>query len=168
MNEMIDKNILSLRPVNEDDFCILEVWLNKEYIKKWYGEPGEWLAEVRNDGGDFGWLNHYIVMYGDTPVGFCQYYNCSQAPEGFEWDNEPQGTFAVDYLIGEEIFLKKGVGSVIVQLLCQLIVSIEKPVQIIADPVAENADSIKLLERNGFILDKATGLYKLEIANSNL
>ena len=34
---MIDKNILSLRPVNEDDFCILEVWLNKEYIKKWYG-----------------------------------------------------------------------------------------------------------------------------------
>lgn len=38
-------------------------------------------------------------MYEDTPIGFCQYYDCSQTPEGFEWDNEPQGTFAIDYTL---------------------------------------------------------------------
>ena len=163
MNKIIDKNMISLRPANKDDFNVIEVWLNKEYIKKWYGEPEEWLAEIRNDSGEFGWLNHYIVMYEDMPVGFCQYYDSSQTPEGFEWDNEPQGTFAIDYLIGEEIFLKNGLGSVIIQQLCQLIRSLENPVQIIADPVPDNADSIKLLERNKFILDPITGLYKLEI-----
>ncbi len=168
MRKWIDENMFCLRPVNKDDFFILEVWLNKKYIKKWYGEPEEWLTEIRNDNGDFGWLSHYIVTYENTPVGFCQYYNCSQTPEGFEWDNEPPGTFAIDYLIGEEVFLKKGMGSMIVQQLCQLIISLEEPVQIVADSVPENTDSIKLLERNGFILDMATGLYKLEIADSSL
>jgi RimJ/RimL family protein N-acetyltransferase len=52
---------------------------------------------------------------------------------------------------------------VIVQQLCQLIRSLENPVQIVADPVPENTNSIKLLERNKFILDQTTGLYKLEI-----
>lgn len=162
MNNIFKKNMISLRSSNKYDFPILEAWLNKEYIKKWYGEPEEWMREIRNDSGEFGWLNHYIVMYEDTPIGFCQYYDCAQTPEGFEWDNEPQGTFAIDYLIGEENYLKKGLGSVIVQELCRLISKLEEPVQFVADPVPQNTDSIKLLERNGFTLDSTTGLYKLE------
>lgn len=74
-----------------------------------------------------------------------------------------QNTFAIDYLIGEEIFLKKGLGSVIIQKLCQIISSKENPTQIFAAPVPENVKSIKLLERNGFIFDPSTGLYKLKI-----
>lgn len=66
-----------------------------------------------------------------------------------------------DYLIGEESYLKKGVGSVIVQELCRLISKLEKPVQFVADPVPQNTDSIKLLERNEFTLDSTTGLYVL-------
>lgn len=163
MADFIDKNIISLRLANENDLSIITTWLNKAYIKKWYGGPEAWLAEIRNDSGDFGWLNHYIVMHDATPVGFCQYYNCSQTPAGYEWDNEPQGTFAIDYLIGEERFLKKGLGTVIVQQLCKLITSLESVVQIVADPVPENIDSTKLLEKNGFILDLTTGLYKLKL-----
>lgn len=166
MSEIVDKNMLSLRPVNKQDLPTIEVWLNKDYIKKWYGEPEEWLSEIRNDSGDFDWLNHYMVLYKDMPIGFCQYYDCSKTPEGFEWDSEPQGTFCIDYLIGEELFLKKGLGSVIIQQLCDLIRTLENPVQIIADPVPENIDSIKLLERNGFTLDSITGLYKIKTKNS--
>lgn len=81
---MIDKNMISLRSVNQDDLAIIEVWLNKDYIKKWYGNPEEWITEIKNDSGNFSWLNHYIVMYDKTPMGFCQYYDCSKTPEGFE------------------------------------------------------------------------------------
>lgn len=49
MNNIFDKNMISLRPSNKYDFPILEAWLNKEYIKKWYGEPEEWMREIRND-----------------------------------------------------------------------------------------------------------------------
>lgn len=163
MNESIEKHTITLRLANEVDLLLIETWLHKEYIKKWYGEPEEWLAEIRNDNGEFGWLNHYIVMHKDTSIGFCQYYNCAKTPVGFEWDNEPPGTFAIDYLIGEESYLKKGLGSVIIQKLCQLISSYESPIQFIADPAPENVDSIKLLEKNGFTLDSKTGLYKIAV-----
>ncbi|WP_085833781.1 GNAT family N-acetyltransferase [Clostridium merdae] len=163
MNKIMDTNVISLRSVKKSDLLAIEVWLNKDYIQKWYGEPEEWLFEIRNDNGKFEWLNHYIVLYDAMPIGFCQYYDCSKTPQGFEWDNEPQGTFCIDYLIGEEPFLKKGLGSIIVQQLCQLICTLERPVQIVADPVPENFDSIKLLKRNGFVLDSATGLYKLPL-----
>ncbi len=156
-----NKDLIYLRPSNKEDFFCIETWLNKEYIKRWYGEPEEWMEEIRNDSGYFSWLNQFIVMYENTPIGFCQYYDCSKTPKGFEWDNEPPGTFGIDYLIGEELFLKKGLGSVILQQLCRFISSLENPIQIVADPVPENADSIKLLERNGFIFDPISGLFKL-------
>lgn len=150
----------ALRPVTPADVTLLEGWLNKDYIRKWYGDPEDWLAEIRNDGGEFGWLHHFIVMHGDTPIGFCQYYDCAKTPGGFEWEHEPPGTFAIDYLIGEEAYLKQGYGSVILRLLCGYIGARENPAQFVADPVPENADSIRLLLRNGFTLDPATGLYK--------
>jgi RimJ/RimL family protein N-acetyltransferase len=162
MDETINKSNVFLRPAGAGDYRQIETWLGKDYIKKWYGEPEEWLAEIRNDSGEFDWLNHYIVMYRDSPIGFCQYYDCAKTPEGFEWDNEPEGSFSIDYLIGEEAYLKKGLGSVIVKQLCGLIRYRENPVQFVADPVPENTDSIRLLERNGFVIDDKTGLYKLD------
>ncbi|MDF2512385.1 MAG: hypothetical protein K0S04_2251 [Herbinix sp.] len=33
------KNMIFLRPANKDDLNVIEDWLNKEYIKKWYGDP---------------------------------------------------------------------------------------------------------------------------------
>lgn len=151
---------ITLRPVEKTDMNLLSTWLNKDYIKKWYGDPEEWLAEIKNETGEFDWLNHYIVIHENIPMGFCQYYDCQKTPEGFEWDNEPPGTFAVDYLIGEEAYLKKGFGSIIIQKLCSLVGEREAVKQFVADPVPENVDSIKLLEKNGFVLDSATGLYK--------
>ena len=91
---------MQLRQVVTSDFPLIKKWLHKDYIKSWYGEPEEWMDEIKNESGEFEWLNHYIV-------------------------------------------------------------ELENPVQIIADPVKENVKSIRLLEKKGFILDEATGLYKL-------
>ncbi len=150
-----------LRGVDASDLPILEVWLNKDYIKQWYGDPEEWIEEIKNRDGKFDWLNHYIVEVDGKSIGFCQYFDCSKAPKGFEWDDEPLGTFAIDYLIGEENFLGKGFGNIIIQELIQLILQKENPLQIIVDPVEENLKSIKLLEKNSFILDNTRGFYKI-------
>lgn len=165
MNNKINTEGVLLRQVINSDMPVIEKWLNKEHIKQWYGEPREWIDEINNISGEYDWQNHYIVEYENCPFGFCQYYDCSKTPKGFEWDNEPLGTFGIDYLIGEEAFLKKGLGSVLIQNLIKLIVQREDPIQIIADPVKDNIKSIKLLEKNGFVLDNATGLYKLKIEN---
>lgn len=168
MNNKINSERIMLRRVATSDMPAIERWLNKEYIRQWYGEPKEWIDEINNISGEYDWLNHYIAEYEDSPFGFCQYYDCSKTPKGFEWDNEPIGTFAIDYLIGEEGFLRKGLGSVIIQKLIGLIVQREDPIQIIADPVKENIKSIKLLEKNRFVLDSATGLYRLIIQRAGI
>lgn len=161
--EILDKDIISIHKFIDNDLKILENWLEKEYIQKWYGDPQEWLDEIENVSGEFDWINHYIVKYNDRPIGFCQYYDCSKTPKGYEWDNEPIGTFAIDYLIGDEGYLGKGLSKIIVQKLENLIISIENPIQIIADPVKENVISIGLLVKSGYFYDAETGLYKKKI-----
>ncbi|SHN70102.1 GNAT family N-acetyltransferase [Desulfovibrio litoralis] len=163
MSIAINKERVFILKVDNNEIPTIEVWLKKEHIKKWYGDPQEWLEEIKDISGEYGWLNHYIIQYENIPIGFCQYYDCSKTPKGFEWDNEPPGTFAIDYFIGEVQFLNKGLGSVIIQKLNDLIISKENPKQIIADPVKENLISIKLLEKNGFTLDELTGLYKITV-----
>ena len=163
MNREMEKEKVYIRKVKKADTPIIEVWLNKEYIKKWYGKPDEWLEEINNVKGEYNWINHYVVEYKNVLIGFCQYFDCSRTSKGFEWDNESIGTFGIDYFIGEERYLNKGLASIIIQKLKELIITTESPKQIIADPVAENIVSIKLLEKNGFILDELTGLYKLAL-----
>lgn len=156
---MTDRTV-TLRLLVSADIPTFAAWLDKDFIRKWYGDPEEWLAEIKNESGEFDWLHHYIVEHEGAPIGFCQYYHCADTPKGFEWDNEPPGTFAIDYLIGDEAYLKKGYGSAIIMALCALIVSNHKPGFFVADPVPENEDSIRLLLKNGFTLDEATGMYK--------
>ncbi len=65
---------------------------------------------------------HLIFDKGILPEVFP-----AERPKGFEWKHEPQGTFAIEYLTGEEIYLKKGLDSVIVQKLFQLVSLLENP-----------------------------------------
>jgi len=161
-NNIYTENVV-IREFKKCDVAVFEEWLYKDYIKQWFGDPKEWLDEVNNDDGKFDWINHFIVEYDSAPIGFCQYFDCKNAPEGFGWEKEPPGTFSIDYLIGEEAFLRKGIGSVIIQKLIALITARENPKSIIADPVKENKDSIKLLEKNGFTFDETSGFHKIAI-----
>ena len=163
MNHDICSYDIALRPVTPEDFPTIEDWLHKAYIRKWYGDPQDWMAEIRNDSGTFGWLRHLMAIDGATPIGFCQYYDCAQTQPGFAWEHEPPGTFGIDYLIGEEAYLHKGLGNVLLQALIRRIGTRENAVRLIADPVPENMQSIRLLTRNGFALDPATGLYGLPL-----
>lgn len=73
--------ILRLRPVDDIDIKQLEVWLNKEYILKWYHDADEWLNEIKERNGNFSFLYHFMVLKDNTPMGFCQYYDCFDARE---------------------------------------------------------------------------------------
>lgn len=153
-------NKITIREMYELDIPLIQDWLNKEHIRKWFGDPQEWYNEICDCEGKFSWIVHFIVEYNDEPIGFCQYYDCSKTGKGYAWDNEPIGTFGIDYLIGNEQFLGRGLGNKIVKRLNEIVIDKETPTQIIADPIKENIASIKVLENNGFYYDKLTKLYK--------
>ena len=159
---MAESNV-TLRAYTGDDLDLFSGWIRKDYVKRWLGDPEEWIFELKNETGEFSYFNHFIVEVDDTPIGYCQYYDCSLTPKGFEWDDEPPGTFAIGYLIGEEAYLGKGLGHRIVQALCERVVSCESVRRIVADPMQENETSISLLEKHGFSLDDNTGLYMIDL-----
>lgn len=164
---MTDSGYLNIRKLRDLDIPIIKEWLNKEYIRRWYGDSTEWLNEIINRNRKYYWINHYTIEYNDEPIGFCQYYDCNKTEKGYAWDNEPERTFGIDYLIGCEEFLGKGFGNQIVDKLIQIVVNKENPVQIIADPLEGNIASIKVLEKNCFYFDTLTGLYKLKIVTTS-
>lgn len=155
-------NRLTLRPLtNEID--LVDRWLRKAYIKKWFGKAEDWLTEIRNETGEYDYIHHFIVVLENEPIGFCQYYACEKTAQGYPWEHEPAGTFGIDYLIGEEAYLNKGLGNELIKSLVDHILSHEQATRIIADPVPENQVSIALLEKNGFKLDEGTGLYFMDL-----
>lgn len=153
--------MIKLRPFQPEDIEHLKIWLNKDYIKDFFGEPEEWITEIVDNSLGLDWVYYYIVEYNNAPIGFTQYYETHKAPDG-DWSSEPEGTVGIDYLIGDESLLSKGLGYLIIQTLIDEIKLKEKYKYIIADPNLNNIASIKVLEKNGFEF-KNKGLYRLII-----
>lgn len=156
-------NKLTLRPVEDSDIYRLQFWLNKEHVLRWYYDADEWLNEIKERNGTFGFIKHFIVSVKGIPFGFCQYYDCFDAKE--EWyEVEAKGRkFSIDYLIGEEEYLRKGYGKTIVNALVEKIKVIESAETIVVQPEKDNIASNKALIANGFLYDESKEYYKLNL-----
>nr|WP_319571010.1 GNAT family N-acetyltransferase [uncultured Draconibacterium sp.] len=151
---------MKIRDFKIEDLSTLKIWLEQDYISRFWGNIQEWIDEI-TENLDADWVKCFIVEHNDKPIGFLQYYETDNAPPG-DWSSESVGTVGIDYLIGNRNYIGKGYGSKIVQLLVELIKSKNEYDYIIADPVKENLASIKTLENNDFYLSE-NGLYKLDL-----
>jgi RimJ/RimL family protein N-acetyltransferase len=138
---------------------LISKWLTKPHVQKYFGEPNEWLTEIKEN-INLDWIKYFIVEL-DEPIGFAQYYETDKAPQGI-WSNQPPFTVGIDYLIGSENFLSKGYGSKLVDLLIEEIKSLNKYHNIIADPIEDNTKSRNLLLKKGFT-QLSNGLLRLTI-----
>jgi len=151
--------MLLLRVFEDDDLQLLDKWLHKGYIKKWFEVPDictieDWLHEVKNRNGEFRWLSYFIALSDGFPVGFCTYYKCVDAKEQWYGEISLNGVYSIDYLIGEEEYLGKGIGNKIIKELMEMIFSHEDAKKIIVQPDKSNKASCGVLLSNGFVYDK--------------
>ena len=151
---------LYLRHIEEEDIALMSVWLNKPYILHWYEDPDAWIDEIKQINGSCAFIHHFIVMEGSQPIGFCQYYDCYEAGEDWYDVQAPNETYSVDYLIGEEMYLRKGYGTQIIQLLINRISANTQAKEIIVQPEEENLPSCRTLVSCGFEYDKTTAYYR--------
>jgi putative acetyltransferase len=155
---------MKIREFRLEDIDIMRMWLEQDYIRKFWGNPQDWINEILgNLNAD--WVKYFIVESND-PIGFLQYYETDKAPQG-DWSNEPIGTVGIDYLIGDKEYLGKGYGSKIVRLLVDFIISKSEYDYIVADPIIENLSSVKVLENNGF-KQYSNGLLGLDLTNTGI
>lgn len=150
-------SLLELRPFNDDDVSLAEKWLNKKHVKRWYEMPhlgitiNDWLSEINGRNGDFQWLTYFVATWQDHPIGLCQYYKCVDSDEDF--GTLPlTGSYGIDYLIGEESFLGKGLGRGMIALLVERIFTLPDAQRVTADIDRENRPSEKSLLSCGFSL----------------
>jgi len=153
-----EKNI-QLKPLAEEDVKIFNKWLDKEHIYKWFCPGGNkekeaWLNEVNNVNGKYNHMKHFIVNYNDKKIGFCHYFDCYFEKEYSREVHEEifveNYAYGIGYLIGEEEYLGKGIGNIIVKKLEEKIFEIGGK-EIFADPDAENIASQRTLLSNGFM-----------------
>lgn len=156
---VIDKNEIVIRPIQEEDILLFDKWLDKEYIRKWFGEKEDWLNEIHERNGKYSFLKHFIVCYNDRRIGYCLYGDCffikGLEEEGHDFENlygdvpTENHTYEIGYLIGEEEYLNHGIGKIIIGMLEEKVIEVGGKA-ISADPSEENIVSIKALLSNGF------------------
>ena len=151
---------ISLEKIMEEDVILIEQWLQKEYIKKWYDPIDEWINELKNKNREYSFIKHFIVKFNSVKIGFCQYYDCFDAQELWYKINKQKYTYSIDYLIGEENYLNKGYGKEIIRQLIEK-VKTEGGKEIIVQPDIGNVRSNKILLANGFeYLEKKEYFFK--------
>ena len=149
--------MLELRLLSDNDVSLVEAWLNKEHVKKWYEIPhmgitiDDWMHEINERNGEFHWLTYLIVLWQSQPIGLCQYYKCEDSDEDFG-ALPLAGSYGIDYLIGEESYLRKGLGKEMINLLVEKIFSFPDAQRVTADIDENNAASGKSLLSCGFTL----------------
>lgn len=155
--------MLELRLLADSDIPLIEVWLNKEHVKRWYEVPQlsitieDWISEIKAYKGEFQWITYFMVMWESQPIGLCLYYKCTDST-GENFGTLPLiGSYGIDYLIGEESMIGKGLGKKMIAMLVNKIFSYPDAQRVTADIDKNNKASEKALQSCGFTLLDAEG-----------
>ena len=158
--------MLELRLLNDSDIPLIEIWLNKEHVRRWYEIPelgitiNDWISELKEYKGEFQWITYLIVLWQDRPIGLCLYYKCVDSSDEDFGTLPLTGSYGIDYLIGEESYLGKGLGKGIITLLVDKIFSLQDAQRVTADIDKNNKASEKTLLSCGFkLLDTGSSRY---------
>lgn len=161
--ELSEELKVHLRTFQDDDMERFKRWLQMPYVAKWYHEPEDWLREIADRNGEYGWIHHFIAERDGEPVGFCQYYAYTLGGEAWHGSIDTDGAYSIDYLIGEAAYLGKGLGRQIVLGLMDEIRRQDGANRIIVQPDPENFASCGLLRACGFVLDAENEVYIYEL-----
>ena len=157
---------IRLRNFEDKDIEFMKKWLFADHVAAWYHNPEDWLHEIEQRHTEFQWISHFIVEVEGNPVGFCQYYPYDKSGESWQGTVPVEGTYSIDYLIGEAEYLNLGYGKKTIQLLLEKLTAKPEVLRVIVQPEAENIPSGKTLLSAGFSYDKENNLYLWNQAGS--
>lgn len=126
---------------------MLRRWLASLHVRAWWGEPDEELALIEADIDD-GPTDMRVVWLKDRPIGYVQDYPV-RGRDVPHYVGFPEGTRAVDTLLGDPACLGRGLGA---DFLCQRaeeIINAGHPA-VVADPSPDNVCAVAAYRAAGF------------------
>jgi aminoglycoside 6'-N-acetyltransferase len=140
--------MIEFRPLAEDDLPLVEEWLGREHVARWWRDPiPQELAEFRAgiEGSDP--TDHYLIVVDGRAVGMIQTYLAADDPEWEAIIQVGPGVAAVDILIGEEELIGRGLGPQILAAFAREVVTAGSVIATVEEP---NRRSWRAFEKAGF------------------
>ncbi len=139
---------LTFRPLEASDYPLFARWLGRPHVAKWWHEP----ATVEHVAEKYSAADRktpvFVVEVAGKPVGVIQMYKWADYPD----DAFEPSMIGIDYLIGEEGYVGRGVGSAMIR---QFVEQVVRPRYPDATGVATSAEvangaSVGALRKAGF------------------
>ena len=137
----------TFRPADRRDLPMLERWLRTTEVVRWWGDPQEQAALLREDMDDPRMVMRIVALAG-RPFAYAQDYDVHAWPQP-HFAALPAGTRAIDSFIGEPDMIGQGHGSRYLRLLAQRLRADGGPVVAI-DPDVENLRARRAYAKAGF------------------
>ena len=139
---------ISFRRVNNNDFNLLYTWCSQEFIYEWFEQRVLSYDEIVNkyiNKLNSGKQHLFIIQCDNKDIGFIQIYK-------FENDiginiSGYNNVYEYDLFIGEEGYLSKGIGTIIVKDINNMIYSKYNADAIILRPFKRNIRAIKCYKK---------------------
>src|SRR5665213_1746558 len=146
---------LTLRKMTAADLHVVAAWLGEPHVARWYlsgSTVEDELEELRLSISRERPTEALIVSEGADPIGWCQWYLCSDYPDHSSGVGAGRDDVGIDYAIGDVARVGRGVGTTLVAALVGHVRERHARAGVIADPEAANIASRRVLEKNGFQL----------------
>jgi aminoglycoside 6'-N-acetyltransferase len=152
--------VIRFRPMTEDDLPAIAAWLELPHVARWWtadttaeAELAEYRQRVSAgaDAADQATIM-LMVLLGDVPVGWCQWYRWDDYPAEAAGMGARAGEIGIDYAIGDPDRVGRGAGTELITALVAEVRREHPGAGFLADPDAANTASRRVLEKNGFEL----------------
>jgi aminoglycoside 6'-N-acetyltransferase len=149
--------MVQLRSMRGDDLSRVGRWLRVPHVARWFlaGSSAEDELEdiARSIAGEQD-TSMLMVLEEGKPIGWCQWYPCMVDPEWARDLGAGPDDVGIDYAIGDPARLGRGVGTQLVAALVDAVRAAHPGCDIVSDPDARNLASRRVLEKNGFTLER--------------
>lgn len=163
------------RPLVVDHLELLCQWFRKPHVLEWWTDrltPDEIKETYGKRIGD-NIVCPYIAYLDNKPIAFIQYYWASKVGNGW-WPDEDDRTVGIDQFIGEETYLNKGWGTLMIKEFIQFLLKNYNIHKIITEADPHNFRAKRCYEKAGFretgIVDTPDGqsiLYVITLKHDN-
>ncbi len=128
------------------DFPLLYKWLEASHVKQWWDEDiintEEYVEGYKLENGKKKPISAFIIYFSDKSIGYIQIYNAYDFDQIIDL---PKSLGAIDFYIGEEDYLKQGIGNEILEAF-----DYQEFDHIFVDPDKNNIVAIKTYEKASF------------------
>lgn len=142
-----DESAYAFRLAVAQDLPVLQRWLQTPEVVRWWGDPQEQAALLREDLQEPAMVMR-IVSFAGRPFAYAQDYAVHVWPQP-HFAHLPKASRAIDSFIGEPDMIGRGHGAIYLRLLAERLRAEGAPVVAI-DPDRDNLRARRAYEKAGF------------------